>query len=165
MFSPIRCKVHSMFSPFEVESILGWVHSRLSPFWVESIRGWVHSGLSPFGVESLRGWVPSGLSPFGVQSHSGLSPFGQKSHSRFSRSRFSRWIAHQRSAVLNKTTVSINIKSEIPNQIFLLTWPTYQGGQSRGRRCWTRTELEKESPGLGPWWPLTWLRRRRGRRL
>jgi hypothetical protein len=54
--------------------------------------------LSPFGVRFIRGRVSSGLSPYGVESIRGLSPFGvgvelsRFSHSRFSCSRFSRWI-------------------------------------------------------------------------
>jgi hypothetical protein len=92
---------HSEFSLFEVQSIRGSVLSGLSPFGVGSLWGWVHSGLSPIGVESSRG-----LSPFRVESirtkvHSGfssiqgLSSFGQKSCSRFSRTRFSRWIDYR----------------------------------------------------------------------
>jgi hypothetical protein len=107
--SPDGVQSHSEFSPVGVES-----QSGLSPVGVES---W--SGLSPVGVESIRSTVPfgveshSGLSPVGVQSHSGFSPVGVESHSglgpvgvqsirgsvhsglslsRFSHSRFSRWI-------------------------------------------------------------------------
>ncbi len=106
---------HSRWREFEVESQLGlspsrgwvprglspsrdWVHSGWSPFGVEALQGWVHSGLSPFRVESIRGWVPSGrgwvhlvLSPFRVESIRGWVPSGL-SLSRFSHSRFSRWI-------------------------------------------------------------------------
>ncbi len=106
------------------------------------------SRLSPFGVQSIRSSVPfrvqshSGLVPFEVQSHSGFSPFGVESirgsvHSRlslsrFSRSKFSRWIHVEVTADFEKLR-SLNI---IPLIFFLHGWmqqaEIWQGVMERG---------------------------------